>query len=133
MSARTIYLSRLIGLFALIVGVSMFVGRVDFANTMMLMTKDQPLLYVIGIFALVVGLAIVLAHNIWSGLTAIIVTLIGWLSILRGVFLLFVSAGVEANFLASINFGALATFYACIFVIVGAYLTYAGFSAPAPP
>jgi hypothetical protein len=133
MSARTMYLSRLIGTFAIIVGLSMFARRADFANIMMLMTRDQALLYVVGIGALGVGLAIVLAHNVWSGLAAIVITLIGWLSILRGIAILFLSGGLESNFFASINFGALATFYACIFVIVGAYLTYTGFSARAEP
>ena len=111
----------------------MFARRADFANTMMLMTRDQALLYVVGIVALGVGLAIVLAHNVWSGLAAIVITLIGWLSILRGIAILFLSGGLESNFFASIDFGALATFYACIFVIVGAYLTYTGFNARAEP
>jgi hypothetical protein len=131
MSARTIYLSRLIGLFLLIAGLDMFVRHADFANTIMLMVKDVPLMYVTGLIALTVGLAVVLTHNIWSGLPAIVVTLIGWMSLLKGVFLLFLSSGWVASIAGTWDYPGIGIIYGCVFVILGAYLTYAGFSARA--
>lgn len=132
MSTRTVYLSRLLGLFVLFMGLMMLVRRADFAQIMLLIAKDQALLYVTGIIALASGLAMVLAHNVWSGsVTAVAVTAIGWLSLLKGLFILFMPSGTATGVLEPINFAALANLYVVVFLIVGAYLTYAGFAATA--
>jgi hypothetical protein len=130
MSARTAWLSRLIGLFALVTGFSMLVRGADFADTMNLMIADRPLLFLIGVIALSAGLAIVLAHNIWSGsVAAVIVTVVGWLSIVRGVFILSLPGDTARRVLHGLNLGAVAHIYTVIFLICGIYLTYAGFRA----
>jgi len=130
MTARTIWLCRFIGLFALVTGFGMLLRGSDFATTMELIVADRPLLFVIGIAALSAGLAIVLVHNVWSGGAAtIIITVIGWLSTLRGVFILWTPADVATRLVGGLNLGALASFYIAIFILVGLYLTYAGFRA----
>ena len=45
---------------------------------------DPPLIFVSGILLFVAGLAIVRAHNRWSGGWPAIVTLLGWLALLGG-------------------------------------------------
>src|SRR5271165_6717547 len=133
MTARTIWLCRFIGLFALVTGFGMLLRGSDFATTMELIVADRPLLFVIGIAALSAGLAIVLVHNVWSGGAAtIIITVIGWLSTLRGVFILLTPVDLEARLLSGINLGALASFYTVVFIVLGLYLTYAGFRKRTP-
>jgi hypothetical protein len=130
MSARTAWLSRLVGLFAVIMGLAMLVRGADFAVTMALMVADRPLMFLIGVIALGAGLVIVLAHNVWSGsVAAVSITVIGWLSIARGVFLLCLPADTRLRILHDVNFNAIAWIYIVLFLIVGLYLTYAGFSA----
>jgi hypothetical protein len=133
MPARTIWLSRFLGSFALIMGLGMLVRAADFAALMALVVADRPLLLLIGVVALSAGLAIVLTHNVWSGsVAAVIVTIAGWLSALRGVFILLLPADVSTRLLGAIHLVALEHFYAAVFIILGLFLTYAGFSARAP-
>ena len=58
---------------------------------------DAPLSFVTGIFTLIVGVVLFAAHHHWSGVTAIVVSLIGVLTIVRGVILM-VAPGLVANF-----------------------------------
>lgn len=132
MADRTIWLSRFLGSFALIVGSAMLFRNADYAVTMQLIVASRPLLLFVGVSALAAGLAMVLAHNVWSGsAAAVIVTVIGWLSTLRGIVVLMLPSDAAAGILRGWDFGALALFYGVVFVAVGAYLTYAGF-APKP-
>ena len=51
---------------------------------------NAPELFLCGVIATVAGLAIVLGHNVWSGgALPVVVTLSGWLALLKGVSLLF--------------------------------------------
>jgi hypothetical protein len=70
----------------------------------------------------------VLGHNIWSGGgLPVTVTLIGWLSLFKGVLLLFLSPEAEpAFFLAGLHYGQLFDLYVAITLFLGIYLTYGG-------
>jgi hypothetical protein len=128
MSTQTIFLSRLLGLWMLLLGATMLIRGSDFAYTIELLTKDLPLMFVAGMTALAVGLAIIIAHNVWSGnAAAILVTVIGWLSALKGVVILVVPAEGFVNFVEHVNVGAITTTYTAIFLIIGVYLTYVGY------
>ena len=67
----------------------------------------------------------ILGHNVWSGgALPVIVTLIGWLALIKGLLLLFLSP--EAV-LGGLQYEQLFYMYAAIALILGVYLTYAGF------
>ncbi len=63
MSRTTIYLSRLMGLFAIVFAVSLVLHH-ELAN---LLFTDRTLLLMLGMLAVAAGLAMVLSHNVWSG------------------------------------------------------------------
>jgi hypothetical protein len=92
MAPRTIYLSRLIGLFILIVTLSMLADRPKAFEMIRTVVQDRPLLIVLGLLGSVAGLAIVLGHQIWSGgALPILVTLLSWIFLIRGTILLYLS------------------------------------------
>jgi hypothetical protein len=77
---------------------------------------------------LVAGLAIVLTHNVWSGgVLPVIITLIGWATLFRGLVLLLLPPDAVAGIFESIHFEQLFFFYIAITLIIGLYLTYGGF------
>jgi hypothetical protein len=130
MGARTIFLSRLIGLFAILIALAIFLRKVDFIDTATALVRNGPVVLIFGIVALAAGLAMVLAHNVWSGgVTAVVVTLCGWLILLRGLTLLFLPADVLARILDFSNLDRWVYLYAAIPLILGLYLTVAGFTA----
>jgi hypothetical protein len=67
MSPRTIYLSRLIGLFTLVVAASLIVDKPQAMATMAALLHDRSALIIIGVLGTAAGMAIVLAHQVWSG------------------------------------------------------------------
>jgi hypothetical protein len=89
------------------------------------------LLWVVSVITLTVGLATVLAHNIWSGgVLAVVVTLVAWAMLIKGLLFLFVYSGVELEFILSVLRNPL-HFYICMApsLVIGLYLTYAGFTS----
>jgi hypothetical protein len=67
MQPLTIFLSRLIGLFAIALSLAIILHRKSFVEMASEMVRDPPLLFLVGLITLAIGLAMVLSHNIWSG------------------------------------------------------------------
>src|SRR4051812_21296868 len=89
MSSRTIFLSRLLGLFVLALSLALFLRKPELVDVRGTLIQNTPLLLVVSMAALLAGLAIVLSHNIWSGgALPVVVTLFGWIVLLRGFLLL---------------------------------------------
>src|SRR5246127_3311704 len=90
MNPLTIFLGRLLGLFTLITSFWLLVERQNTISTIPALLGNRPVMVVFAIIALAGGLAIVLGHNAWSGgALPILVTLIGWVMLIRGVLFLF--------------------------------------------
>ena len=128
MSPRTIFLARLIGLFILIQASAMVVHKQAMVDDMTGLMRDRPLLLIVGMIALVLGLAMVLAHNVWSrGVLPIVVTVVGWIFLIRGVPILVLPADALARLFETVRFEEFYYLYVTIPLVLGLYLTRAGF------
>jgi vacuolar-type H+-ATPase subunit I/STV1 len=133
MSRLTIYLSRLLGLFFLIFAAALYVQRPAAIEIVGQLMHDRLLMLLMGMIALACGLAIVLAHNVWSGgVLPVVVTIIGWLFVIRGVLLLALPPEVSAIF-DMLHYTRYFDLYELVTLVIGALLTYGGFSAAWPP
>jgi hypothetical protein len=123
MSTRTIYLARLIGLSTVLLVAALLVR----GNALITATvADGPVMLVYAIFSLAAGLAMILGHNVWSGGTLpVIVTLVGWLIFAKGIVLLLVTPETLTPFLERMQQPY--PLYIVPALIIGLYLTYAGF------
>ena len=132
MSHRTSFLARLIGFYCLLAGLIMVVHREGMIAAVEGLVLDAPLLLIVGVITVAAGLALVLAHNIWSGGTlSVVVTLIGWLTLLKGLFLWLLAPPEAAHFyLQQLHYPQLYYLYAAATLLIGAYLTVAGFRSP---
>src|SRR5271154_2655105 len=134
MPAVTIYLSRLIGVVALIVAAAMLADRTVFIAAVGLLGQDRAALLLLGVIRVVCGAGIVLVHNIWNrGFWPLVVTLIGWLVLVRGVMILFVPPDVMAGIIEATHIVDFYYVYAAIPLVLGASLSLRGFSATVPP
>ena len=125
---HTAFLAKLIGLFTLIVAVLVGLHKDATLLTLSGIIQSAEILLVLGFISLAVGLAIVLSHNVWSkGLLALVVTLAGWVFLLRGVLVLALSHQQLLAVLNIADYQQLFYVYIVIAFIVGAYLTIAGF------
>jgi hypothetical protein len=133
MSPRSVFLSRLLGLFALLVSLSMLVQKDATVETATMIVHDRPLLMVVGMITLIGGLAMVLGHNVWSGgALPVIVTLFGWSILIRGSLVLSLSPQAMASFFDMLHLGQLFYLYVAINLVLGLYLTYGGFRRSLP-
>ena len=93
--------------------------------------QEPPLLFISGLLGVTAGLAIVLSHNVWSrGALPIMVTLFGWAALIKGMLLLLLSPETESRvFIVGLQYDQHPNIYAVFVLLLGAYLTYAGFNS----
>ena len=127
MSPLTRYLSRLLGVFLLVMAVSEWTqpGLLTVVAPAMV---DQPaLLWVSGMLTFAAGLAIVLGHNVWDDPAAAVVSLLGWMMTIKGAGLVLIPAAGWTALLDAMHYPSHFGVYTIIPAMAGAYLTYAGF------
>ena len=129
MSVRTVFLARLFGLYCLVMGAAMLLQRDAFPAMVNAITSNAPLVLTIGVFTLFAGLALVLLHNIWSGgALPIIITLLGWLTLIKGAMLLLLPPAKLSALYAAVSPNAI-LISGILTLLLGVYLTAAGFRA----
>lgn len=90
--------------------------------------RDPPLILTSGFLLFVAGLAIIHAHNRWSGGWPVVVTIFGWLAMLGGLArILFPIRLAEVAVPLARNSVVLAT-VAAVFLVVGVFLSFKGYS-----
>ncbi len=131
MSSRTLFLSKLIGLYCILIGLSMMTRRQATVETVTAVLQNPAMTLILGVITLAAGLAMVLAHNIWSGgALVVVVTLVGWMALIKSLFFLFLPSEIEAGiFLGQIHYQQFFYLYAAISLVLGVYLTYGGFTS----
>jgi len=124
---NTLFLAQLFGIYFLVMGVVIIVRNKEMSRVINSFINNEALGFVIGIFTLLIGLLIVLSHNVWEAGLAWIVTLIGWLTLLKGVAYLLLSpksfAGVAKMIVGSKSY----IWVSVVTIIIGAYLAAKGF------
>jgi uncharacterized membrane protein len=80
----SIFLARLIGPLLLAVGAGILIDQKPFRTIAGEVVRSVTLVYLFGLFDFVAGLAIVLTHNVWAANWRVLITLLGWLMLIRG-------------------------------------------------
>ena len=126
-------IARVMGPVLLIMGIGTALGLLgvgmapgDYAGLMKEMTS-LPFTILFGVLALLAGLAIVNAHNLWVSDWRVIITVVGWLAIIRGVLSLLFPAKMHTigETITANTSGPVIT--ALIFLVVGAILSWMGY------
>ena len=128
MSPRTIYLGRLIGLYCVLLALAMVSHKQATVETIIALMHDAPVLLLASIVAMAAGLAIVLGHNVWSGgALAVVVTLVGWISLIKGLILLFLPPAGALAYFEAFRYAQFFYAYMSVTLIIGIYLTFSSF------
>jgi hypothetical protein len=120
-------IAGLMGPTLLAMGIAMLLNLGSFAVMVEQVSHDIALIFISGVLLLVAGIAIVRAHNIWSG-WPVVVTVLGWLAIIGGLARLFFPvqlAAIAANMGQHRGFLITA---AIILVLVGGFLSFKAYS-----
>ncbi|MBL7068914.1 MAG: hypothetical protein ISS34_03575 [Candidatus Omnitrophica bacterium] len=125
----SVFIARIFGLCYLIIGAGLVFNQKAFQHVMGDFCKNAALVFIAGLFALVIGVVIVLTHNVWVANWTVMITIIGWGGLIKGIWMIVfpntVSKFMQAyekneNLLIAHSVGAF---------IFGVVLTFFGFSA----
>lgn len=125
--------ARIFGLWILLAMVGMVASKQNTIDAVSGFFASAALMWTTGIFTMLVGIVVVVTHNRWSGgLLPLIVTLYGWLILVKGSTFVWLPASAGETFYNSLHFSE---YFYCYFIVslaIGAYLTYGGFKRDTP-
>jgi hypothetical protein len=80
----SIFLAQALGIYLLIVSISMVFDAARVKPLILDILNNPPLLFLSGFIALIVGIALVVSHNIWVFDWRVIITLMAWSALIKG-------------------------------------------------
>lgn len=84
----SILVAKLYAVVALLLGLGIFVNTNYYKETFSEMLESKIALFFAGVFAAIGGILLVTYHNIWESSWVVIITIIGWIALLKGITLL---------------------------------------------
>jgi hypothetical protein len=123
----SLFLARLIGPLFVVVGLGIVINRDGYRAMAEEFLKSRALIYLAGLLALVPGTAILLTHNLWVADWRIVITLLGWLAVIGGVFRLLFPQQVTAVGSAMLARPAILTAAGAIMLVLGVLLCFFGY------
>lgn len=123
----TLFFSKVIGLYMLIAGLAIFVNRRHIMGAVIGLAHERAAQLIGGMFALVLGLVLVNLHNDWSTFPAALVSLVGWMGVLKGVAYLFLPEPKLAKLMKALTERSWYMVDGIIAVVAGLYLAGFGF------
>jgi hypothetical protein len=125
----TIILAKILGIYFLAIGIAFLFNTDRFKKIYQQFMDDENSLLMGGILALLIGAVIVSVHNIWVLGWPLIITLLGWWSLIKGFALL---AYPESINLFTFLQNRSTLFYqiiSLVYVLLGLFLIYQGWIA----
>jgi drug/metabolite transporter (DMT)-like permease len=120
---NTFIIAEVLGIFFVVFGVAMVVNGKGVASAIEATAQDRGTLFVWGLLALLVGAVIVALNNIWSGGLPLLVTVLGWIALLKGVYIL-ICPGSAASLYRKFNKHGVLVFCGVVAVVIGLILLY---------
>jgi uncharacterized protein YjeT (DUF2065 family) len=121
---------QVLGIVYLAVGIGMLINPDFYKKLMSEFSENPPSMYLSGLAAMVIGYLLVTFHNIWPNDWPVIITIFGWVALIKGLFLLLLPrVSIKISKFFEIQMTKLLTVCAVIIAVVGALLTWLGFFA----
>jgi uncharacterized protein YjeT (DUF2065 family) len=118
--------SRILGIVLTVSGLSILFNKKGVRSLIEGTTQSQGLLWLFGFFALVMGSVLVVLNNVWGSGLQLLVTIIGWLTLIKGAFiLLFPTTAISLS--QKWDKSGLSVFSGLAALVLGLILLYAGF------
>jgi uncharacterized protein YjeT (DUF2065 family) len=118
---------QIMGLVYLAIGAGMLISPGFYSIMIKKMIENEAVLFVTGLLVAVIGLILVSYHNIWNGGWTIVITIFGWLALLKGLMLVVIpERSVKLYNTIKISDQQL-KIYGIIVVVLGAVLAYLGY------
>ncbi|NQU77545.1 hypothetical protein HQ544_02500 [Candidatus Falkowbacteria bacterium] len=123
----SIFLAKVLGLYLVIVSIAILANRKILPKVAKMYMHHEPILFTEGAFALIIGLLMVVSHNIWTSDWRVIITILAWLTLLKGVGRLLAPESLAKWAAKNYKYFTPAGFI--IGIVLGVYLLKIGFTS----
>jgi hypothetical protein len=130
--ARTRAFARVIGPFLAIVTTLVAVRMGSMEQMVSAFFANVALAWIVGAILIFGGIVIIAFHQIWRGAAAIVISLLGWILVLRGLSLIAVPQLIQQLALSMLGATAPIRIAFALAAALGLWLTYVGWLAKAP-
>lgn len=123
----SVLLAKIWGIALIILASAYIVNQKEYTKKLSSFAKS-PLLFFTGIFAILLGVIHVVIHNVWTSDWRLLITLLGWIMLLKGIVRLFFP-GFVVTFLKKRSFQPWYIPVVVFLLMIGVYLMFIGFFA----
>ena len=129
----SVYLAWIFGPFFIVVGLSMLLNRAYYRDMVERFFNDPQDYFFSGAAALAGGLALVAGHNVWVVDWPLLITLVGWAMVVKGVLRLAVPQFGRGFFTAALKTHSHLALSGVILLVAGTYLVWSAWRAGGAP
>jgi hypothetical protein len=122
----SLFLAQVFGLYFVLAGVAILIRPTSTIELMQLFS-NRSTTFMSGFIALVIGVPLVLLHNIWDGSWRVIITVLVWITLLKGIARIYMPDLVASWADTLVAYPRLVRHMVWVLVIAGMYLMYLGF------
>ncbi len=123
----SIFLARVLGLYLIIGGLLYLFRRHFIQKAAEDLFQKEALVIISGVMSLILGLLLVIGHNVWEWNWTLAITLLGYLTLLKGLVRLFIPQYADKKFFKKMIHGDNPIYIGFVCLILGLFLTYEGF------
>ena len=123
----SLFLAKFFGIYLTVVGIAFMFNRKTYSQIIKNEISNHALFFYGGFIALMMGIFLVMIHNVWSNDWRVVVTILAWITLAKGLFrtlLPNVSSNLALKIISSPKVLAWASL---IITVVGLYLLKVGF------
>ena len=119
----TIILAQILGLMFVLLGLSMLFNKKWTALAIEELTKNQGVVWLAGLITVILGSVIVVLNNVWTYGLPLLVTILGWLTLLKGAVIL-IFPNFSMSYYKKMNKGNIFFWGGLIVLILGFILLF---------
>lgn len=122
----TIVLAKIFGLYFLAIGLAFIINPGRFKKIYQQVAQDENFLLLGGMLALLIGAFVVSVHNNWILAWPVILTILGWWSLIKGFFLLIYPNSITLFSFLQNRSNMFYQAISVIYLVLGVFLIYKG-------
>ena len=127
---RSTYLAKLFGPVLVILGLSLLVRGQSFVGVFQDILYSPTLIFVLCVLGLLGGIAVILAHNVWAKDWRLIITILGWASVIESAVWLIVPHTMLQRIIMPLLTPSFLFVYGIVVLLLGGVLSSFGYLAP---
>jgi uncharacterized membrane protein len=121
------YLAEIWGISIIVIALALLINE-TYLKRLFASMQNEDNLFFWGFVTFIIGIAMVLAHNVWVKDWQVIITIFGWASLLKGLYILFLPK-LTVLWIKKIENQQWLPITLVVVIFIGLTLTYLGFTS----